>query len=77
MISILVPFKNTSKYLADCLHSILNQSYTQWELIIVDDHSTDESYTIVEEFSKNDSRIKLHIQDHNIGQFRNYNFVLD
>jgi len=60
LISILVPFKNTSKYLADCLHSILNQSYIQWELIIVDDHSTDESYTIVEEFSKNDSRIKLH-----------------
>ncbi|MDA7557819.1 glycosyltransferase [Flavobacteriaceae bacterium] len=60
MISILIPFKNTSKFLTDCLLSIINQSYTKWELIIIDDHSIDQSYSIVEEFANNDPRIKLY-----------------
>ena len=59
LISILTPFKNTSAFLEDCLNSILNQSYTNWELIIVDDGSTDESYKIVEKFGESDSRIIL------------------
>ncbi|MBJ6369032.1 glycosyltransferase family 2 protein [Snuella sedimenti] len=59
LISILTPFKNTEAYLAACLESILKQSYTHWELLIVDDHSTDSSYQVVERFAKNDSRIKL------------------
>lgn len=59
LISILTPFKNTSAFLEDCINSILNQSYTNWELIIVDDTSTDDSYKIVEKFANNDSRIIL------------------
>lgn len=59
LISILTPFKNTSAFLEDCINSILNQSYTNWELIIVDDTSTDNSYKIVEKFANNDSRIIL------------------
>ena len=59
LISILTPFKNTSAFLEDCLISILNQSYTNWELIIVDDGSTDESFKIVEKFAESDSRINL------------------
>ncbi|MEM9680642.1 MAG: glycosyltransferase [Bacteroidota bacterium] len=59
LISILTPFKNTSPYLADCLDSILNQTYQHWELIIVDDHSTDNSYEIVNTYSKKEPRIKL------------------
>lgn len=60
LISILIPFKNTSAYLDECLNSILNQTYSNWECIIVDDYSTDNSYSIVKNFAKNDSRIKLH-----------------
>lgn len=60
MISILVPFKNTSQFIAECLDSILKQTYSNWELIIIDDHSTDESYSIVEGFATRDSRIQLH-----------------
>ena len=59
LISILVPFKNTEEFIADCLTSIINQTYTNWELVIVDDHSTDMSYSIVENFAKQDDRIKL------------------
>lgn len=59
LISILTPFKNTSAFLEDCIISIINQTYVNWELIIVDDNSTDESYKIVEYFAKQDTRIVL------------------
>ena len=59
LISILIPFKNTEAFIADCLQSILNQSYKNWELLIVDDASTDDSYNIVKKFAENDERITL------------------
>jgi glycosyltransferase involved in cell wall biosynthesis len=60
LISILIPFKNTSVYLPECIDSILSQSYQNWEVIAVDDHSTDNSRIIVEEYSSSDTRIKVH-----------------
>jgi len=60
LISILIPFKNTSLFVAECLESIVSQTYTNWELIIIDDHSTDDSYSIVQKFVKKDSRIQLY-----------------
>lgn len=59
LISILTPFKNTQEFLPACLDSIINQTYSHWELLIVDDGSTDMSYAIVDSYSKKDSRIKL------------------
>jgi len=59
LVSILTPFKNTERFLDECLRSILQQTYTHWELLIIDDHSSDGSYNLVENFAKNDSRIKL------------------
>lgn len=59
LISILTPFKNTSAFLPECLESIILQTYTHWELLIVDDHSSDNSYAIVDEFAQKDPRIKL------------------
>jgi glycosyltransferase involved in cell wall biosynthesis len=59
LISILTPFKNTEDYIADCIRSILEQTHTNWELIIVDDASTDHSHKIVKKFAAQDSRIKL------------------
>lgn len=59
LISIMVPFKNTAPYIEECLVSIINQTYKHWELLIVDDNSTDDSYTIVKKFAKKDNRIKL------------------
>ena len=59
LVSILTPFKDVSNYIEDCLDSILKQSYTNWELIIVNDGSTDNSYQLVEHLVKKESRIKL------------------
>lgn len=59
LVSIITPFKNTERFLAECLNSILQQTYTNWELLIVDDHSTDDSYNLVKTFAKKDRRIKL------------------
>ncbi|KAB1067104.1 glycosyltransferase [Tamlana haliotis] len=59
LVSILIPFKNTENYITNCLTSIIKQSYPHWEVLIVDDHSTDNSYSIVESFAKQDQRIKL------------------
>jgi glycosyltransferase involved in cell wall biosynthesis len=59
LISIVIPFKNTDLYITECVESILEQSYTNWEALFVDDGSTDKSYKIIEEFSKSDNRVKL------------------
>ncbi|GAG60222.1 unnamed protein product, partial [marine sediment metagenome] len=60
LISILTPFKNTAEFLQECLESIVKQTYTNWELIIIDDNSTDLSSEIVSTYAEKDSRIKLH-----------------
>lgn len=58
-ISIIVPVYNTEKYLHRCLNSIINQSYENLEVILVDDGSTDSSPAICDEFAEKDSRIKV------------------
>ncbi len=59
-VSILVPFKNTESFIAECIRSILSQSYSHWEAIFVDDHSDDNSVSVVMSFLRKDRRIKLH-----------------
>ena len=58
-ISILMPVKNTAPFLNECLDSIINQSETDFELIAIDDHSSDESHSILKEFAIKDKRIKV------------------
>ena len=52
-----MPVKDTAKYLPACLDSILSQTYTNWELIAVDDGSSDNSFSILQEYEKKDQRI--------------------
>jgi len=59
LISIIVPFKNTEAHLAECLDSVISQTYINWELVIVNDNSEDSSYSIVENYANKDKRIKL------------------
>ncbi|MCP4438962.1 MAG: glycosyltransferase family 2 protein [Aureispira sp.] len=67
VISILMPAKNTSNYLAACLDSILAQTYKNWELLVVDDHSTDHSLELLHEYAQQDARIQVFSnQDHGI-----------
>lgn len=58
LISIIVPIYNTEKYLRQCLDSILNQTYTNFEVLLVNDGSTDSSGMICQEYVENDSRFR-------------------
>ncbi len=58
-VSILIPFKNTAHFLAACLDSILEQGYGEWEVLAVDDHSTDGSFELLQQYVGKDSRIKV------------------
>jgi glycosyltransferase involved in cell wall biosynthesis len=59
LVSILIPNFNKEIYLGDLFDSILKQTYTNWECIVVDDHSSDNSWEILESYSQKDSRIKI------------------
>lgn len=65
-ISIIIPVYNVQDYITDCLESILNQSFTDYEIICINDSSTDNSKKILEQFSQKDDRIKV-INIHNSG----------
>lgn len=57
--SILIPFKNTSIFLPACIDSILAQSYKNWEVYAIDDHSSDDSLLIMKQYAKIEPRIKV------------------
>ncbi|MEB2782429.1 glycosyltransferase family 2 protein [Algoriphagus sp. C2-6-M1] len=59
LVSILIPNYNKAPYLAETLNSVLAQTYTNWECIIVDDRSTDGSFAIMEKYGAKDARFKI------------------
>ena len=63
IVSVIVPVYNTALYLSSCIESVLSQSYTDLELVLVDDGSTDESLSICERFADKDGRIRVFHQD--------------
>ena len=62
-----MPSFNSEKFISESIESIINQTYTNWELIITDDFSSDNTVEVVESFIKNDDRIKLYILSSNRG----------
>lgn len=58
-ISTIIPIYNVEKYLSTCLDSILNQTFTVWEAICVNDGSTDGAEAILYQYAQIDSRIKI------------------
>lgn len=65
LVSIIMPSYNTEKFVDKTIKSVLSQTYENWELLIVDDCSTDNSIQVIKSF--NDSRIKIFINDKNSG----------
>jgi glycosyltransferase involved in cell wall biosynthesis len=64
-ISVLMPVKNTAVYLGECLDSILAQTEADWELLAIDDHSDDDSPSILAAYAVRDPRIKAYPSDGN------------
>lgn len=62
-VSIIMPVKNVENYIEDCIHSIRSQSFPDWELIIVNDHSTDATLAFLNTFSSEDDRIQFHLNE--------------
>lgn len=80
LVSIIIPTLNRAALLMEALESIRNQKYKNWECIVVDDGSTDETFSIVQSLSKTDKRISIHSRPENYASggngARNYGFEL-
>ena len=70
LISIITPTYNHERYIGECIESVLKQTYKNWEMLIVDDASSDKTVEIVEKYANVDSRIKLILHDENYGPYR-------
>ncbi len=66
-VSIITPCYNSADFIAETIEAIQAQTYTDWELLITDDCSKDNTVNIVEEYAKDDSRIKLFVLEKNAG----------
>jgi len=58
-VSIVIPFKDTAHFLPECLDSILKQTYPNWEILAVNDHSSDDSLELLNSYGQKDSRVKV------------------
>lgn len=76
LISVCIPVYNCEKYIGIAIESVLNQTYTDLEIIIVDNHSTDKTWEIINTFAKNDQRISVYQNDSNLGMVGNWNRVV-
>ncbi len=74
LVSIIMPSYNTGKYIAESLQSVLNQTYENWELLIVDDHSTDDTDVVIGLF--HDERIRYIKNERNLGAAVSRNVAL-
>lgn len=72
LVSIIIPIYNAQNYLVRCLESIKNQTYTNLEVLLIDDGSTDESGLIADNYAKSDSRFKVfHTENRGVSAARN------
>lgn len=67
LVSIITPTYNCAKFIGETIESVLSQTYTNWEMIIVDDCSTDNTEEVVNKYSKKDKRIQYYRLENNSG----------
>ena len=63
LVTVVTPCYNSEKFIASSINSVLSQTYSNWEMIIVDDCSTDKSVEITESIIKRHSKIKRHLKN--------------
>lgn len=77
MVSICIPTYNGARYLKACLDSVLNQTYKDIEILVVDDGSTDATLEILERYAASDERIRLVRNENNLGLVGNWNHCIE
>ena len=77
LVSILMPAYNAGEYIKEAIQCILNQTYPNWELLIADDASTDNTNEIIKKYALKDSRIKCFQNETNIGYLKTWNKLIE
>jgi glycosyltransferase involved in cell wall biosynthesis len=75
-ISILTTSYNKEQFISECIESVLKSSHQNWEMIILDDCSTDSTYLILERYALQDQRIRIFKNDKNLGDYANRNEIV-
>jgi len=75
-VSVLIPNFNYARYLGEAIQSVLAQSFRNFELLVSDNQSTDDSAAVIQQFASRDKRIRYVAQDRNIGAHGNYQWCL-
>ena len=76
-VSIIVPMYNAEKFIGKTIESVLSQTYENWEMLIMNDVSTDNSLAVVNEFAKKNDRIKVVNTEKNMGVVKGRNHLID
>lgn len=74
LVNVVTPVYNGARYLASCIESVLGQTYQNWEYIIVDNCSTDNSLEIAQNYARNDPRIRVLSNQEHLGAVANWNY---
>jgi glycosyltransferase involved in cell wall biosynthesis len=77
LVSIGLPAHNGARYITQTLNSLISQTFTDFELIISDDASTDRTLAICKEFADKDKRLRLYRNERNIGMLQNFRLVFE
>jgi glycosyltransferase involved in cell wall biosynthesis len=75
-VSVLIPTFNYGRYLPEAIESVLAQDYSDFEILISDDASADDSAAVIEAYGKTDARIRYHLHRSNLGMVANWNWCL-
>src|ERR1700722_14853304 len=73
LVSVLTPVYNGDAYLAECIESVLAQTYSNWEYVIVNNHSTDGTLAIAERYAAQDRRIRVYSNETLLDIIANHN----
>ena len=76
-VSIIVPMYNAEKFIGKTIESVLSQTYKNWEMLIMNDVSTDKSLAVVNEYAKKDDRIMVVNTEKNMGVVKGRNHLID
>ena len=76
LVSVITPVYNGAKYLSECIESVLAQTYQNWEYLIVNNRSNDDSLKIAREYERKDARIRVYDNAEHLPMLRNFNSAL-